>query len=334
MKSLSYQRPRQDNTTSVEGFINSVNTEIEPNGNVRQEIEALVRDPNNIIKQHYTLNYPQPPDRRWSPIDSTGGVTTDLMNKVTTFKKVLFTRDVHIVDSTTSADTINHLDTLVSAGKDSLIQFENCVFNGTITSTATTTNIFNCDIDTSASTSTIQLLIDSNGQLITTRDGVIQWYGESLTKKDALKHKIRRQLAPIIRSRSADRGRQFANVTQPEIVALHLLRQMVSEESFKKYLKHGFVTVEGPSGLVYQIIRKGHNMYVWKNGQKVASLCVYLKDNTIPPTDEVVAKILICQCDEIDIWRRANISWINAMSEFKKLRRDSIQEKHILKLAV
>jgi hypothetical protein len=307
-------------------------------GNVEQNVELVARNlpttRDEIIKRHYTLNYPPPPDGRWSLIDADSSATTNLADKTITFKKILFTQPVNIVDSNTNTESIDITNTLVSAATDSIIRFEDCLFNNaSIADSTATTNIFNCNFSSDATTDTIILPTDSNGQLITTRDGIIKWYGESATKEGVFKQKIRRQLTPTIISRSANRGRQFANVTQPEIIALHLLRQMVSDESFKKYLKHGFVTVEGPSGLVYQIIRKSHNMYVWKNGQKVASLCVYLKDNTIPPTDEVVAKILICQCDEIDIWRRANIRWRDAVNKFRKLNRDSIKEKHIMELA-
>jgi hypothetical protein len=148
-----------------------------------------------------------------------------------------------------------------------------------------------------------------------------------LTKQEKIKDKFKKQLAPTIISRSENKGRQFAGVEPQELVALQLLKQMVSDEQFKRYLKHGFVAVEGPSGLVYQIARKSHSIHVWKNGQQIASLCVYLKN--VPPTDDVVAKILICECDEIDIWRRANISWTQAITTLKILTKATIKEEDL-----
>lgn len=113
-----------------------------------------------------------------------------------------------------------------------------------------------------------------------------------------------------IRGRRARTGQLFASVSPEEIVALQLLRKMVPTDVFRRYLKDGFVTVPGPSGLVYQIFRDTHQgVQVWDKGQKAAYLCVHMKDKSIPPTDEVVAKMLIVELDEPDIWKRANATW-------------------------
>lgn len=109
--------------------------------------------------------------------------------------------------------------------------------------------------------------------------------------------------------RSMHLGNQFADARKEELVALQLLRQMVSTDVFRKYLKHGIVSVRGASGLTYQIKRMSHLITVWDQGVKLATLCVYLRDHTIPPTDEVVAKIVMCELDEEDIWKRANVGW-------------------------
>lgn len=110
--------------------------------------------------------------------------------------------------------------------------------------------------------------------------------------------------------RSFFKDAQFASANPSELVALQLLRQMVDADVFRKYLRHGFVTVRGPSGMVYQIGRDYHERVIVRNrGQKIASLCVHLKDSKIPLTDAVVAKMLIVECDEPDIWKRANVTW-------------------------
>lgn len=109
-------------------------------------------------------------------------------------------------------------------------------------------------------------------------------------------------------ARSAERGRQFDNAQPEELVALQLLRRMVTPEEFRRYLRHGFVHVRGPSGLVYQVGRN-QTIKVWDRNELIASLCVHLRDRNIPPTDEVVAKMLIVECDEPDIWKRSNITW-------------------------
>lgn len=173
----------------------------------------------------------------------------------------------------------------------------------------------------------------------------MEWNGHIwiVDKKQKLKDQIHKQLSPALvnhhgKSIRANRV-NFGNAGGNEIVALTLLKQMVSEDVFKKYLKYGFVTVRGESGLYYQVQRKSHIINVWHNGKMISTLCVYLQDQSIPPTDEVVAKMLICECDEVDIWRRANIGGIwNAnktpiQKQIIKLKSSTIQTKDLKNLA-
>lgn len=109
--------------------------------------------------------------------------------------------------------------------------------------------------------------------------------------------------------RAEHKERLFDGASPEELVALRLLRTMVEPDAFKKYLKHGFVNVRGPSGLTYQIPRQG-NIVVWDRGERIASLCIHLKDwRNKPPSDEVVAKMLIAELDEPDLYKRSNVSW-------------------------
>jgi len=138
-----------------------------------------------------------------------------------------------------------------------------------------------------------------------------------LTTRDRFKLQIKRQLAPAVINHRGDRRRvdrtyshnNFNNPKGNEIVALQLLKSMVEPDVFKKYLRHKFITVQAQSGLMYQIQRKNHLIIVWDKGQRIGNLCVYLQDNTIPPTDEVITKLLICQHDEEDLWNRSNASF-------------------------
>lgn len=106
--------------------------------------------------------------------------------------------------------------------------------------------------------------------------------------------------------RSEHKGTAWSEARPEELIALQLLRKMVTPDAFKHYLKHHFVSVTGPSGLVYQIGRS-ELIKVWDAGELVATLCVHLKDwYGKPPTDEVVAKMIIAECDEPDLWKRSN----------------------------
>ena len=116
--------------------------------------------------------------------------------------------------------------------------------------------------------------------------------------------------------RSLHKATQFDDANPAEILALQLLRRMIPSDDFRHYLRHGFVSVQGDSGLIYQVCRQ-ETIKVWDQGELVASLCVHLnlegqadgKFRSAPPTDHVVAKMLIIQHDEDDIWERSNATW-------------------------
>lgn len=119
---------------------------------------------------------------------------------------------------------------------------------------------------------------------------------------------LRAQMSPTRKAVRADNV-SFENCSGPELVALQLLKKMLDEDAWRKYLKYGFVLVEGESGLVYQIRRNEWHVLVYLRGEMVAELCVGLANrHYMPPTDEVIARKLIVECDEADIWRRANVT--------------------------
>jgi hypothetical protein len=115
-------------------------------------------------------------------------------------------------------------------------------------------------------------------------------------------------------ARSAGLGQLFAQVSESEVRALQLLRGMVSQEVFRRYLKHGFVTVTSKeTDFTYQIWkRRAYRIRVLEKGTPIAWLCVHLQDYTMPETDEVVAKILMAELDEEGLWNRSNITPIKS----------------------
>jgi hypothetical protein len=92
------------------------------------------------------------------------------------------------------------------------------------------------------------------------------------------------------------------NVTGPERTALETLREMLPEEQFRQYLRYGFIIVRGSSGRQYQIFRDNRHTMVYKEGKIVEEICIRIKDNNIPPTDNVVAFKSIIEASE-DIFR-------------------------------
>lgn len=139
-------------------------------------------------------------------------------------------------------------------------------------------------------------------------------------RQEAFRAKVQRGLTPTIKSSRSNRSSDlFSDCSPAEIAALHLLRKMVAPEEFKRYLRYGHINIRGGlSGLTYQVCRQS-TIKVWERGETVASLCVHL-NHSAPPTDHVVGKLLIIECDEADIWKRSNISWYT-----NKLDRESLK---------
>lgn len=99
-------------------------------------------------------------------------------------------------------------------------------------------------------------------------------------------------------------------VSGPEQIALETLRESLTEDDYRRYMKNGFLNVTGRSGRTYQIPRgSGYSPHVvvWERGKKVAEICSYLKDNQAPPTDRVIAFKAIIEADEQELWQRGNV---------------------------
>lgn len=97
----------------------------------------------------------------------------------------------------------------------------------------------------------------------------------------------------------------FSTATPEEITALQLLRGLVGQDEFRRYLKYGFVMVRGASGLRYQIKRSRHVIDVWNERGRVDGICVYLQGQ-YPPTDDTITRMLMAERDELELWRRGN----------------------------
>lgn len=164
-----------------------------------------------------------------------------------------------------------------------------------------------------------EVILESGHRWIPTITG--NWVLKKLTPEEKLKRKIREQLEPVLSGedgrpfRATDRSADFSAVQQNEIVALHLLRKMLDRDRWRKYLKYGFVDVQGKSGMTYQILRGQAHVRVFKRGVKVCELCVKLRNHAMPPTDEVITRMILAECDEADLWKRANAYMTSGFSK-------------------
>jgi len=146
------------------------------------------------------------------------------------------------------------------------------------------------------------LWIDGNGRVPLANVGFERY---RLDPKEAAKQKWREQLI-VVRPGRGDYPAQFGDITKAEGTALVLLRRMLSDQEWRRYLKYGFIVVRGPTGLRYQIVRGQSHLKVYRRGDKIAELCLAV-DGNCPPTDHVITKKIMVECDEMGVWTRANI---------------------------
>lgn len=125
-----------------------------------------------------------------------------------------------------------------------------------------------------------------------------------LTKEERIRQQLRQKLAPQILTRRFGVGRTSKD---SEKKAREALRAIIGDQRFQRYLKHGFITVKGQSGLIYQVF-PGHNMTrVWKNGKPVEKLCVVFCDSSVPPTDSVIMRLMMILDSEEEFRQRSNV---------------------------
>ena len=145
------------------------------------------------------------------------------------------------------------------------------------------------------------------------------------SRKEQFRDKIRDQLLPLLRNHE---GRELRAVLNPieaeklenaEIVALSLLKTMLTREQWRTYLRSGIVTVWGSSGFQYIVARGGHTVRVLTpRGAPKASLCVHMANHKLPPSDEVIARLVLINCDEPEIWKRANVSFRDSVGGYER----------------
>jgi len=152
----------------------------------------------------------------------------------------------------------------------------------------------------------------ANADNLWTTNGPSVWIPD---KKAQFKSKIALQLRAVgnvhnhrgMTRRAEGPGASFVGAQQNEIVALHLLRKMADSDTFRRYLRSGVLSVRGPSGLYYAVHRKSHFVDAYYGGKHIAKLCIYVPSkHGCPPTDKVITKMVMIECDEVSVWRDSN----------------------------
>jgi hypothetical protein len=141
---------------------------------------------------------------------------------------------------------------------------------------------------------TMKYMINTDGSVL---------FPTSETPRSNKRNKIRSNLLPDIHSRACP----IRDIPENEQIAIEALREEITESEFRKYIKYGFVLVEGQSGKTYQIFRNQSHTKVWKNGKVIEEICVRIKNHRIPPTDNVIAFLNMVQIDEEEFRKMGNL---------------------------
>lgn len=102
------------------------------------------------------------------------------------------------------------------------------------------------------------------------------------------------------------------NRDQDELRARGLLREMIGEDAYKRYLRCGFVTCNGTSGTTY-VIRGGSGFIdCYRPDQSgkhvlVESICIQFMDKGLPFTDGVIMRRMLIENNEHALRKSGNI---------------------------
>lgn len=127
---------------------------------------------------------------------------------------------------------------------------------------------------------------------------------------DTSAERLRARIRANMGAAGASRCLNMVKRGDPEDNARGLLREMVGAEQFRNYVARGFVTVKGPSGIVYKLSQNGITSYArTKEGRykKFENICVVFQ-KAMPPTDAVVMRLLLLRNDEFATRARANVT--------------------------
>lgn len=137
-------------------------------------------------------------------------------------------------------------------------------------------------------------------------EGYLPWAPIPISKQDMEKACLKSNLIIQIKSRASS-IEKYPGESEPERRALETLREIISEEEFRKYLRYGFVLVKGKSGATYQIFRNASHCKVWLNGQLIEEVCVRIKDEQVPKTDKIIAFKTIIETSEEQFKKLGNV---------------------------
>jgi hypothetical protein len=132
-----------------------------------------------------------------------------------------------------------------------------------------------------------------------------------LTHKDVLRKNVSTLMKTnlLIKTERKSSSRQMLPLryTPQEQKARDSLRDMLTEEEWRRYVTNGFIMVRGGSGYWYQIFADNSRLQVYKNNKKTHTVCIHT-DKTCPPSDHVINMKVLIEIDEASLWANSNVT--------------------------
>jgi len=141
-----------------------------------------------------------------------------------------------------------------------------------------------------------------------TNDYITLITSKPLTKEEKIRQQLRQKLMPQLLFRRFGVGKSSKD---SEKKAREALRAIIGDIRFRRYLKHGFITIKGQSGLIYQVFPGTTMTRVWKEGKPLEKLCVVFCDSSVPPTDSVIMRLLMILDSEEEFRKQAHTFTFN-----------------------
>jgi len=123
------------------------------------------------------------------------------------------------------------------------------------------------------------------------------------TAQEKLQEIIQARHTPAIHT-----NRQVMRVSADprEVKAHDTLQLLIGPQRYRQFLKNGYVTIHSQqNGKTYQVYPGTKFTHVYDHGKREQDLCIYLAHD-FPPTDQLIAKILLIQTDPNHYHRIAN----------------------------
>lgn len=178
---------------------------------------------------------------------------------------------------------------------------EGPAFATSTTSTASTITLASSDRNIWLPTGSSNIITSSTAGWITVSDsGSVTW--ARFDKSRILKEAIRHRMSPRIgKAMAAEICRSV-----PEGKAQLLLREILTEDEFFRYIRRGWVSRMAASGKVYHIPLQGR-IKIYDGGKHVENLCIHVV-NDVPPSDRMFTLVTLLDFDEEAFRASGNLS--------------------------